>query len=191
LRAAADAERARAARATAERWPVVALTATGFGTNPELLTGRDRWSWKGLAAVSVAWPIFDSGESVARRRLALAAAERAEAEAAQVMDGALAAVRAASRGIQRADADVRNGQENVERAEQTLAITQARYTDGQGIQLEVLEAEADLTRVAGDLRRAIHAHRSALIELRRAAGLTTDDPLTGLDWRDQDAGDGS
>jgi outer membrane protein len=189
LRAAAGAERARARAATAERWPMVSLNATGLGTNPEILTGRDRWSWKLLAVLNVAWPIFDSGESAARARTANAAAERAEARATATVDAAAAAVRIALRELGRAEEDVRAGRENVERAEQALAISQERYADGVGIQLEVLEAEADLTRAGGDVLRAIHAHRVALIQLRRASGLPADAPLVDLEWGDRKEGE--
>lgn len=81
--------------------------------------------------------------------------------------------------MEQAASDVRDGRANVARAEQALVITQERYRDGVGIQLEVLEAQADLTRARADLLRAIHAHRGSLIELRRATGLPADAQLPG------------
>jgi outer membrane protein TolC len=90
-------------------------------------------------------------------------------------------VRAQARELERAAEDVRRGRENVARAERALQIAQERYAEGVGIQLEVLEAEADLTAARADLLRAIHAHRAAAIELRRAAGLPADARLPGAD----------
>ncbi len=93
------------------------------------------------------------------------------------MAAALLAIRAGALDLERSAADVTAGTTNVERAERALQIARQRYGEGIGIQLEVLEAEADLTQARVDLLRAIHAHRSALIELRRAAGLAADATL--------------
>ncbi len=146
---------------------------------PELISGRERWGWELLGGVTVSWPFFDSGEAAGLARAAEGAADRAEAEAAQAIDEAVAAIRAHRRELERAAEDVASGRVNVTRAERALEIAQDRYANGVGIQLEVLEAEADLTGTRADLLRAIHAQRSALIELRRAAGLPADAQLPG------------
>lgn len=179
LQAVASSREASAAAAQASRRPTVSLYASTLVTRPELVTGDERWAWELLGGVSIGWSFFDSGEAGGRAAAARAAAEEAEARAAQVVDAAIAAVRTGARELDRTAEDVRAGRENVARAERALEIAQDRYADGVGIQLEVLEAEADLTRARADLLRAIHAHRSAAIELRRASGISADAPLPG------------
>lgn len=177
LRAESRAAAARAAAARASRLPAISLFAAGLTSNPELVTGRDRFGVELLGGVSVAWPFFDSGRASGLAAAAQAAAERAGAEATGVVDAALLAARAGALDLETGAADVVAGRVNVERAESALEIARERYGEGVGIQLEVLDAEADLTQARVDLLRAIHAHRSALIELRRAAGLSADAPL--------------
>lgn len=180
LRAAATASRARASAARATRLPAVSLYAMTLATRPELVSGRDRWGWELLGGVSLSWPFLDFGEASGRAAASEAAAEVAEARAAGAIDAAVAEVRGQIRELERRGEDVRAGRANVERAERALEIAKERYLEGVGIQLEVLEAEADLTQVRGDLLRAIHGYRGTLIELRRAVGLPADARLPGV-----------
>jgi outer membrane protein TolC len=60
------------------------------------------------------------------------------------------------------------------RAERVLEMTEKRYAHGVGVQLDVLEAEAELRRAWTAVVGAIHAHRFAGFELRRALGLPAD-----------------
>jgi outer membrane protein TolC len=60
------------------------------------------------------------------------------------------------------------------RAERVPEMTEKRYAHGVGIQLDVLEAEAELRRARTALVGALHAHRFAGFELRRALGLPAD-----------------
>ena len=174
LHALASGREASAAVARASRRPSVSLFAATLLTRPELVTGKERWAWELLGGLSVNWSFLDWGESAGGAEIAEAAAARAEAQAAQLVDAAVAAVRTQGLELSRAVEDVRAGRQNVGRAQRALEIAQVRYADGVGIQLEVFEAEADLTRARADLLRAIHAHRSAAIELRRAVGLAAD-----------------
>ncbi len=181
LRALAGASEAKAEAARASRLPVISVYAMGLASRPEIITGQERWSWELSGGINVNWPFFDSGEAAALARAAKAAATRAEAEAAQTIDTAIAAVRGHARELNRAAEDVATGRVNVDRAQRALEIAQDRYTNGIGIQLEVLEAESDLTNARADLLRAIHAYRVALIELRRAAGVPADAQLPSTD----------
>lgn len=168
---------AQADAAQASRLPALSLFASGLASNPELVTGRERFGIELTGGISMTWPFFDSGQTFGLAAAADAAAERAEAEAAAAVDAALLAIRAGGLDLERSTADVTAGRTNVERAKRALEIARKRYGEGVGIQLEVLEAEADLTQARVDLLRSIHAHRSALIELRRAAGLPADAAL--------------
>lgn len=180
LRRGAAAWEAQARAAAAARRPAVSLYASAVTTRPELVTGRERWAAEWLAGLFVTWPFLDSGASGGASRAARAAADRATAEADQAMLRAKVEVRAHYRELERAARDAIAGRENVARAERALEIARDRYLDGIGIQLEVLEAETDLRSARIDLLRAIHAHRSALIELKRTAGLVADAPFPAV-----------
>ena len=178
LAAAARAAEGRAAVARATLRPTVALYLANLTTRPELVTERQGWASDWYGGVIVSWPLFDFGAAAGEAAAARADAARARAECARLGAEAVAAVRARQRDLMRAAADIASGHVNVARAVRALAIAQDRYAQGAGIQLEVLEVEADLVKVRGDLLRSIHAHRSAAIELRRAIGRPADAPLT-------------
>lgn len=173
-RAAAEAARARARAARAARKPVVGLFFTGLTSRPELVTGDREWAWELLGGVSVSLPIYEGGESAGIAAVAEAEAARAMAEAAEAELAVAAAVRVQRRALVRGREDIAAARKNVGRAERALAIAEERYADGIGLQLEVLEAEAELTRVRAELLQAIHAYRLAAVELRRALGVPAD-----------------
>ena len=177
LGALARAAESRARAAGGAVRPAVSAYASTLATRPELVTGRRRWGTELFGGVIVSWRVFDWGASAGEETTARAEARRAEAEAALVGDAAAASVLAQLRELRRAAGDIAAGRANVQRAERALAIARASYADGAAIQLEVLTAEADLTRVRSDLLRAVHAHRSAAVELRRAVGRPSDAPL--------------
>ena len=178
LRAAAEAAHARARAARARRKPVVGLFVTGLTARPELVTGDREWGWELLGGVSVSLPLYDGGEAAARAAMAEAEAARATAQAGGEELTAAAVVRAQRRALRRGGEDIAAARENVGRAERALAIAEERYADGTGPQLDVLEAEAEVTRVRAELSRTIHAYRSAAVELRRALGLPADARIT-------------
>jgi HAE1 family hydrophobic/amphiphilic exporter-1 len=177
LRLGAASWDARGRAAAASRRPAVSLYASALTTRPEVVTGRERWAMEWFGGVLVTWPFLDFGASQGESRAAYAAAERTRAEADQAMLRAKLEGRTHIRALERMARDAVAGRATVQRADRALEIAQDRYRDGLGIQLEVIEAEASLSAARSDLLRAVHAHRSALIELRRAAGIAVDAPL--------------
>ena len=177
LQSAARAAEARARVASAALRPTAGVFLNSLLTHPELITGRSRWSNKFYGGLIVRWPIFDFGAAAGRASGARAEAQRFRAEAEAVARDASVRALAAIRDLARTGEDVAAGRENVTRAERGLALALERYIEGVGIQLEVLEAEADLIRTRADLLQAIHAQRSAVVELRRATGRPADGSL--------------
>lgn len=176
-RAAADAAEAMADAARAASRPTVTAFLGTFTTRPELITGDAQWGWELLGGVSMSWPFFDGGAAAGEAAMAQAEAERARAQARRESLRVEATVRIQRRALARALEDATAGGENERRAERALAIAEERYRDGIGLQLEVLEAEAELSRVRAERLRAVHAYRAATIELRRALGLPADAAL--------------
>ncbi len=176
LEASAAALRAQARVARAARWPALSAFVSVLGSRPEFVTGERRAAVDLLGGLSLSWPFFDGGASAAGGRAADAAADLHLAQRDAILAAAAAALRVNAQVLAAAAEDIREGRANVERAERALTIAQDRYRNGVGIQLEVLEAEADVTRARGDLLRARHASRAALVELRRAAGVAAGAP---------------
>lgn len=179
--AAADAARSLADAARAARRPAIGLFLAGLTSQPELISGEDRWGLELAAGVSISWPLYDGGAAAGEAAGYEAEAARLTAEAAQEKLSTEAAALAWKRQMDRARSDVATAAENVDRAERALAIAEERYAEGVGLQLEVLEAEADLTGVRGELARAIHDHHTAYTALLRAMGLAADALLTGTE----------
>jgi outer membrane protein len=173
----ARAAEARARVARAALRPTASLFGAALLSRPELATARPGWTTEWFGGVIVEWPVFDFGATAGQARAARAEADRLRAEIRQASDAAAAAVLARVRDLARAETDMAAGRENALRAERALEIARDRYAGGIGIQLDVLEAQADLVRTRADLMRAIHTHRSAAVELRRAAGRPADAPL--------------
>ncbi len=174
LEANAAAHRARATAARAGSRPTVGMYLAGYAFNPELLTMDDGWGLEVLAGVAVSWPFFDGGRSRGEEAVARARAESTEARIEQAALAAQAATRAYQRDMRRTLADIDAGTAAVSRAERALAIAEDRYASGVGIQLDVLESQAALTRARATRLRAIHAYRTAVIQLKRALGVPTD-----------------
>lgn len=177
LEAQAEAARARATAARAAGLPAVGLFLAGYSVNPEPLGDGTGWGWEVLGGLSVSWPFFDGGRAAGEAAVAEAAAERAGADIDRTVLGATVAARARQREARRALTDVEAGTADVARAARALAIAEERYANGIGIQLDVLEAETELTRVRTERVRAIHGYRSAVVELKRVLGLPADAPL--------------
>ncbi len=178
LSSGAEAAEAKGRVARAEGRPAIGLFLSGYAVNPELLATENGWGLELMGGVSVSWPVFDGGRAEGAAGSAEAAAAQARAEAEQTVLTALVEVRAHQRELVTALDEVDERTANAVRAEEALAIAADRYANGVGIQLDVLEAEAQLTRARIDRLRAIHAYRTTLIELKRVLGLPADATLS-------------
>ncbi len=181
LGAAVEAAAAQERGARSALRPNLSLYAAGLAARPELLTGEERLSTDLVAGLMLSWPLFDFGRAGGEADAARAEATRLEAEARGLADAAVAEVRAALRDLERGQLDIAGSLENVTRSERALEIARDRYGAGVGIQLEVLDAQSELSRARASVLRTIHDHRSAAIELRRAIGLPADAALPALD----------
>ncbi|MGK7310963.1 MAG: TolC family protein [Candidatus Longimicrobiales bacterium M2_2A_002] len=177
LSSVAEAAEAKARAARARGRPTIGLFLSSYALNPELLTTDTGWGLELVGGVSVSWPVFDGGQADGAAASAEAGAVEARAKAEQMLLTALAAARAHRRELAAARVEIEERTANTVRAEQALAIAEDRYANGVGIQLDVLEAEAQLTRARTDRLRTIHAYRTTLIELKRVLGLPADATL--------------
>lgn len=76
----------------------------------------------------------------------------------------------ASTAVKNAWTDLKSGQRNVELAQKVYEVTQIKYKEGVGSNLEVLDAESTLRESQTNYLSALYQYQLALIDLRKAKG---------------------
>ena len=140
-------------------------------SRPEPRQNRVEWGRQWQAGVMITWPLFDGlareGRIIQQKALLRQAGillSDSEEQAIQEISNALLE-------LQNADELVRLQELNVGRAERALELVRAGYREGVNTQLEVLDAQAALTRTRGLCQTALHRHVSARLDLQRAVGI--------------------
>lgn len=123
-----------------------------------------------FVGAQVAWPIFDGfltkgrvGEAVALRNKA----GEAKAETTRIVE---LQVRTAWSNLRTARSVLDAQQVNVKTAERALELSQIRYNEGAGTQIDVLNAQTALTDARGSLVEALRNYSVARAELLRSTG---------------------
>jgi len=144
------------------------LAAADYGLRgSDFPPDRSNWTY----AVSVQWPIFDSGltrgrvkESEANLRLANANLRQAEQTVASDVAQAYLNVQTAEQQITVAGVEVAN-------AEESLRVATGRYDAGVAIHIEVLDAQAALLTAQTNQVNARQSLSTARAALKRALGI--------------------
>jgi len=160
-----------ASLASAELSPELSLSAgydfanSLFGTDDSLLN-----SWEdGLnISLDMSWTLYDGGAVQAQVEQANAAEEIAASELADQQDEIRLAVETAYLSVQSATEQIAAAEVGVVSAGEGLSLAQLRFQAGVGIQLEVLEAQSDLTDAQSTLAQTITAYNQSIVELERA-----------------------
>jgi outer membrane protein len=127
----------------------------------------DGWQ-VGLAAN---WTLLDAGTTRNQVRAANARVRQAELTLDELDLAIGSEVRTAHSFVQEAAELVEASRKVVEQAEEALSLAQDRYAVGAAIQLDVLQAEVDLTEARTNEIQALHDYNVALARLRKAAGI--------------------
>jgi len=130
----------------------------------------------GVAALTL--PIFDSGVTRARVKQDRQVQEQNRIQTAQVSLGISLEVRQAHTNLDNAKARLDVATAQVASAEETYRLAVVRLNAGQGILLEVIDAQADLTRARTGLVTARYDYMTAYSDLQRAVG--NDDPQAAV-----------
>lgn len=123
-----------------------------------------------VGVVSLNWPIFDSGATRARVKQDRQIEEQNRIQLAQTSLGVSLEVRQATTNLTNAKAKMDVATAQVASAEETYRLAVLRLNAGQGIVLEVIDAEADLTRARTALVSARYSYLTAYSDLQRAIG---------------------
>lgn len=127
------------------------FTASGFNTN------KGNWN----AGVNMAWPVWDSGITRAEVAEAKSNTRVSKLQKQQLVRGVTLQVRQA--GLSVTEAANRYGVANqaVASAEEALRLARVRYQNGVATQLEVIDAETQLTQVRTNRNNALYDYLTA------------------------------
>src|SRR5436305_5968676 len=158
-------------RATAGQW-LPTITTTGGG---EWISSPTNSSWhdisKGwIATVQGSLPIWDSGaiagQVIQQRALLFEAKNTYDDDVRQVE----LEVQPAYSNLQQNQELIKSQEKNVEQAEEALRLAKARLDAGAGTQLDVLNAQVQLTTAQSTRLQALFGYNSSLAEFDRVTG---------------------
>lgn len=168
LQAAAARARAEAERARAARWPSLSLAAN---TGRTFFLEDDRQpSTTYSVGVNLSIPIFDGGRLNAEARAAELDAERFQAQAATQREAVALEVAQAYQDMRHAQAAREGVTIQFDSASESAKAAEARYKAGVGSLLELLTAQADLSRARLAQVQADSDWQTAFSRLNHALG---------------------
>ncbi len=134
-------------------------TATGFAKN---------WDWSVVLAVS--WPLFDGGLTKAQVKEASEGIKQLETTLRELENGIELDVRQAYLGVKEALKRLESAEKALKSAEESFRLAKLRFREGLGTTVEVLDAEAALTRARATKAQALYDLEISLSNLARAMG---------------------
>lgn len=158
----------RYARRTLDPSLGVGVTASYLPT--PILSGYDSQRVMGTAGLVLSIPVEDGGATRAAVAAARLEAREAELRLRQASQAIAAEVDQAIVGVMDARERLAVADEAIQEARAALDIARLRFSSGIGVQLEVLDAQAALTRAEASVAESRCDHGVALARLARAVG---------------------
>lgn len=149
--------------------PQVSLSATWEYNDPATGSSNgdeDTWS----ARMNVDFPIFDSGITKGKIIQEEAILEQSIQSVIQKEESVKAEVSNAYLALDTTANSVEEAMKNLELARESLRLAEVGYREGVGIQLDVLDARAELTDARRLLSLSVRNYNLALANLRRTEG---------------------
>jgi outer membrane protein len=137
------------------------------GTSNAFRDSPDGW----LAGVQSQWNIFDGRATAGRVAQARSVAEQARLSVTEAQLAADVEVRRAYSNWQEATELAQASEKVVEQATEAVRLANARYSAGTSTQLDVLQAQVDLTTARTNQIQAFYTYNVAVAALRKAMGL--------------------
>jgi len=171
VKLAASVARTQIGAAHSALLPQVGVCAA-FEADRQRFIDRGGANW--LAAVSLEWNLFNGFGDRARIQAATQELRRAEAEQEQAGSGIRLEVRRAYADLRAAEQRIAVAQAAVAEAEESLRITQNRYTAGLANVTDLLRNETAVLESRTRHLAAVHDQRIAAVGLELAAGKLTE-----------------
>ncbi|MEB3163222.1 MAG: TolC family protein [Prochlorothrix sp.] len=131
-------------------------------------TTQDTFSRQYAVGVNLNWRLFDGGAARASARQQELGRETAELEFADNRNQIRQQVEDAYYDLQANQQNIGTANLGVGQAKDALCLARLRFQAGVGTQIDVINAERDLTRAAGNLATAIVNYNLALAQMQRA-----------------------
>ena len=155
--------------AKSDKLPSVSLSI-GNGWDKQVLPSDDNHSF--TAGVSASWNLFDSNVTESNVKAAEIALEQAEFELAKQKDAAEYEVRDAYLSLREAEKRFGTTQVAVNKAEEDYFIAREKYRAGEGILLDVIDAQLALSTAKKNYIQATYDYVTYRAKLENATGLS-------------------
>lgn len=124
-----------------------------------------------VGVIALTWPVFDSGITRSKVKEARQDEEQLKISIQQLGLGISLEVRSALTNINTASERLKLAEEQVTVAEEAFRLSNVRRDAGEGILVEVIDAQTDLTRARVALVSARYDYLAAYADLQRAVGI--------------------
>ena len=148
--------------------PSVDLSASAAVDNPYHNQDRTDDSWK--ATLSLEIPVYDRGQTRGEVMKARAVQEQNKHNLRQKELDILSEIDLAWVEINDSEAQVTARRKAQTLAKETLRLSQVGYREGVTPQLDLLEAQSNLTSARRDYSQSLYNHRMRIVSLKRAEG---------------------
>lgn len=148
--------------------PTVTAGATTDWNDSHLL-GTKNYNW--TIGVTAQWNVFDSGMTKTKIAEANASVTEATHQAKQTNDSVILGVQQAYLNLKAAEKRIRTTQVTVDQGEENYRIAQVRYSAGVGTNVDVMDAETDLTTSKTNAVKALYDYNTSKAQLDQAMGM--------------------
>jgi len=122
------------------------------------------------AGISVSIPIFDGFSTKAKVDEARTRYTQAKLEKENLGEQIAVDIRRACLDLQKAQSVIGSQKDSIEEAKEALKIAEVRYENGEGTNLDVMDAQVSLSQVEKNLSEGIYDHLMAQAYLNRTMG---------------------
>lgn len=157
--------------AEAGRKPTIDASLSKTAEGDKIFKADSR-NWQ--AMLNLQWNIFDNGVTSASVNEMRARLRKSQSIAIQLADSIHLEVHNAYIDLRTAEENISTTQIAVARAEEDYHLAQIRYTEGVGINLEVIDAQEKLTQARTNYFSALYSYYLAKAELEKAMGVPID-----------------
>jgi outer membrane protein len=124
------------------------------------------------AGLSVTIPIFDGFSTKAKVDQAKARYAEANLQKEDLVETIAVDIRRACLDLQQAESIINSQKDNIEEAKEALRIAQVSYDNGEGTNLDILDAQVSLSQIEKNLSEGIYDYLMAKAYLDRTMGET-------------------
>lgn len=158
--------------AEAERKPTIDASISKAAEGDRIFKSDTSRNWQTM--LNLRWNIFDNGVTSASVNEMRARLRKSQSIATEIADTICLEVHNAYIDLRTAEENISTTQIAVTRAEEDYHLAQIRYTEGVGMNLEVIDAQEKLTKARTNYLSAFYNYHVAKASLEKAMGVPID-----------------